>query len=268
MLSEQEQAALRAEVDSGSYDLSSSMNAVARATKGSAVRAAIYKVIYWLKKNYKTNVSGIETRQPLLTAGSNVQIAVDPNDSTIQTISATDTKTTVGCSNASITGTSYLVLTDGSGTSGSYAQSYTNSGTYIDSSGALYVGGRSVEYASTYSTGSVTGQLPITSGTFVTTTVNVDKRKVILSVILTALSTVALRTGLVYLRTEYLVNGTWTNGVREERCVFAQEINPAISFTQVVSLPANTTAIRASAYAYSQDIATTMGTCRLRLEVM
>lgn len=265
MLSEREQIALRAEVDSGSYDLTDSMNAVARATKGSAIRAAMYKVIYWLKKNYATTATGIETRQPLLTAGTNVTITASESDPTIQTISTTDTKTTVGCSNASITGTSYLVLTEGSGVAGSYAESYTNSGTYIDSSGALYVGGRSIEYAPNFTTGSATGSIPTTGTSLATTQVDVDRRKVIMTAKLTS-NGAAMHDGLVYLRIQYLINGTWTYGIGEERFVAAQTINPSASFTQAVTLPANTTAVRA--YAYASSTLTSIGTCNIKLEVM
>lgn len=152
MISEQEQAALRAEVDSGTYDISSAMDTLARSTKGSMVRSALYKVVYWLKRNYASSAAGLESRQPLMSAGANISISTDPSNPTKQRVTGIDTRNTVGNGVKDLQDRNYIVLTTGTGTSGSYSQSYVNEGTYIDGDGKLKVGGNTLEYAKDYIT--------------------------------------------------------------------------------------------------------------------
>lgn len=245
MISAAERQALRDEVDSTSYDIQSAMNAIASATKGSKIRAALYKVVYWLKKNYASSAEGMQTRQPLLVAGSNVTIRSDEGDATKQTISATDTKTTVGNQNVALKAKNYLVMVEGGGTaSSSSAKSYVNSNVYIDNAGQFKVGSKYVEFDkdSAYTSKSVT--LSTTTLTATTDPVEVTTAKTYLmnATYSTSGSAVAYRvTGVITIAIEASANNsTWTQVSQFTRNIRGSSTtptyDPSISVTSIYKM--------------------------------
>lgn len=267
MISNEERQALRAEVDSGNYDISSAMDAVARATKGSAVRAALYKVIYWLKKNYSSSSEGLETRQPLLTAGDNVTITTDPSDSTKQILSAKDTKNTVGNEAQDLHTTNYFVLTASKGTgAGSNRTSYVNEGTFIDSDGNVFIDGEILEYAADYASATWTGTVP-TSGYVYTGDIMLSEGSYVASLKLQTSSGTVATGGGVDIDIQTFTNGSWTDlsSSKVRHTIAANSITPCVSSAMIIAVPENTTKIRAR---LTRNFSATWSGATLTLEVL
>lgn len=245
MISAAEQQALRAEVDAGSYDIQSAMSAIASATKGSKIRASLYKVVYWLKKNYTSSAEGMNTRQPLLVAGSNVTIKNDADDTTKQTISATDTKNTVGNQNVALKNKNYLVMVDsGGGSSTSSTKSYVNSNVYIDSTGAFKVGSKYVEFNkdSAYTSKSVTLSTTVLSATSDPVEVTTSKTYLMNATFDTGGYARAITTpGVLTISIEASTNNsTWTQIAQFSRNIRGSSstpsYDPSVSITQIYNM--------------------------------
>lgn len=245
MISAAEQTALREEVDSTSYDIQSAMSAIASATKGSKIRAALYKVVYWLKKNYASSAEGMNTRQPVLVAGNNVKITKDADDETKQTISATDTKTHVGNQNVALKTKNYLVMVEEGGTaSTSTAKTYVNSNVYIDSTGQFKVGSKYVEFNkdSAYTSKSVTLSTSVLTATTNPVEVTTGKTYLMTATFSTTGSGVAIRTaGVITIAIEASSdNSTWNQVTQFTRNIRGNSgtptYDPSVSATSIYKM--------------------------------
>ena len=157
-----EMAELNTKVQNGTFTLTDALNGVATANTGKNIRKYIYAAIVWLKYNWDQGTALLTGKQPTLIAGENITISNN-------VISATDTKTTCGAANASLSTTNYPVLVTKAGTS---RTSYINNRVYVDGSGKLYVDGHKTRMskAAISNETRVTAAFPYSSPATVTTT--------------------------------------------------------------------------------------------------
>ena len=169
-LSAAEIAQLEAEADAAGFSLTKTLSKIAAATKGSALRGALYQMAYWLQNHAISAQYDWSQKQDRLEAGSN--ITIDETDALHPTISATDTKNTAGCQALTLSSgaKAYLVISPTQGDDAAdYAETGTLSDVYIQNDSGtnnLYVGGITVNDPQTYYFENTSGQsvTPTASG--------------------------------------------------------------------------------------------------------